>query len=45
MDPLDSMAGGPIPKNFDAENAENNEDVSCPTSLQARNARVTKTVS
>ncbi|KAF7553938.1 hypothetical protein G7Z17_g3264 [Cylindrodendrum hubeiense] len=27
MDPLDSMSGGPIPKNFDAENAENNEDI------------------
>lgn len=30
MDPLDSMSmsAGPIPKDFDAENAENNEDVS-----------------
>ncbi|RSM12138.1 hypothetical protein CEP52_002694 [Fusarium oligoseptatum] len=27
MDPLDSMAGGQIPKNFDAENAANNEDI------------------
>jgi hypothetical protein len=27
MDPLDNMAGAPVPKNFDAENAENNEDV------------------
>ncbi|CAM1508558.1 Fc.00g054060.m01.CDS01 [Cosmosporella sp. VM-42] len=27
MDPLESMSGGPIPKNFDAENAENNEDI------------------
>ena len=30
MDPLESMSGGPVPKNFDAENAENNEDVSLP---------------
>ena len=29
MDPLDRMAsGGPVPKDFDAENAQNNEDVS-----------------
>ncbi|KAF7561457.1 hypothetical protein G7046_g2686 [Stylonectria norvegica] len=27
MDPLDSMAGGPVPKNFDADNADNNEDI------------------
>ncbi|KAM0551902.1 hypothetical protein ACHAPJ_008241 [Fusarium lateritium] len=27
MDPLESMSGGPVPKNFDAENAENNEDI------------------
>lgn len=27
MDPLDNMAGAPVPKNFDAENAQNNEDV------------------
>lgn len=27
MDPLDSMTGGPIPKNFDAENAANSEDI------------------
>ncbi|KAK7416798.1 hypothetical protein QQX98_004991 [Neonectria punicea] len=27
MDPLDTMSGGPVPKNFDAENAENNEDI------------------
>lgn len=27
MDPLDSMSGAPVPKNFDAENAQNNEDV------------------
>lgn len=30
MDPLDNMAGAPVPKNFDAENAQNNEDVSIP---------------
>lgn len=29
MDPMEAMSGasGPLPKNFDAENAENNEDV------------------
>ncbi|KAF5665158.1 putative DUF757 domain-containing protein [Fusarium heterosporum] len=27
MDPLDNMAGAPVPKNFDAENAQNNEDI------------------
>jgi hypothetical protein len=27
MDPLDNMSGAPVPKNFDAENAQNNEDV------------------
>lgn len=27
MDPLDNMAGAPVPKNFNAEDAENNEDV------------------
>ncbi|KAF5022573.1 hypothetical protein F66182_5406 [Fusarium sp. NRRL 66182] len=27
MDPLESMSGGPVPKNFDAENAENNQDI------------------
>ena len=27
MDPLDNMSSGPVPKNFNAEAAENNEDV------------------
>lgn len=37
MDPLESMStGGPLPKNFDAENAGNMEDVRLVSSYAAR---------